>query len=163
MVFASLEDLNQRYAYCSGIAPEQIIFLSHDGTLRIPFYRWDPHQKEIVKQNIVKHSFICPLYREMVEFRAVSEYTLSLNKVITKYCLIDKIKYFINQRKVLFITDFPFPINLRLDRWDVVIYPSEQVIGKYVEHVTCLLFAEGVDYEFLLEPTAALEQSELDT
>lgn len=154
LISVSVEVLNRRYAYCSGIAPEQISFLSHQGILHIPFYRWDPDRLEVIRHSFWKRSHIFPLYKEIVEFRAVSEYALALDEVVTEYCRFYRAVYLETTGRVRFDTDFPFPIELRIDRWDVVIYPSERVVGKYVEHITWLLVGEGVDSEFLLEPSA---------
>lgn len=134
-ISVSVEDFNRRYAYCSGIAPEQISFLSHQGILHIPFYRWDPDQLEVVRHSFWKRSHIFPLYRE------------------TEYCKFHRVVYCETTGRVRFDTDFPFPIRLCVDRWDVVIHSGESIVGKYIEHITWLLVGEGVASEFLLEPT----------
>ncbi|GIV09877.1 MAG: hypothetical protein KatS3mg019_1968 [Fimbriimonadales bacterium] len=150
-ISVSVEDLNRRYAYCSGIAPDEISYLSQQGILHMPFYRWDPERLEVEQHSATKRSHKFPLVREIVEFRAVSEYTLALDEVVTKCCLFYRLKYLERKGIVYFSTDFPLPVKLRLDRWDVVIYPSKRIIGKYIEHITWLLIGEGVSYEFLLE------------
>lgn len=146
----SVEELNLRYAYCSGIAPEQIT-LCAENRLRVPFYRWDPSQQRVTKAGLLKYVYEYPLYKEWVEFKSVIRYTLRPDELVSEYVLFYKLRYSQDSGTVKLDTDFPFPVEISVGDWDVVIYPSSRVIGKYVERTRWFLLFEEYGYEFVLD------------
>lgn len=148
-IVVSVDDFNRRYAYCSGIPLEQIT-LCTENCLRIPFYRWDPAQLRITRIGFLKYVYEYPLYKEWVEFRSLSRYVFHSGEQVSEYVLFYKLRHSPQGGKLKFDTDFPFPAEILVSSWDVVVYPSDRVVGKYIERITFFLLGEGFSYEFVL-------------
>lgn len=146
----SADELYRRYVYCSFIKPEQITYFEDRQLVRVLFYRWDKEKENRRKKNFFVYMIECPLYIETVEFFSVSGFSLRYHTPEVEY-YIDKIRLIKDKNLVRIDTETDLVLEMKIESWDVIVYPSESIAGRYTERVENFLFTEFVHRKVVLE------------
>ncbi|MCX7925260.1 MAG: hypothetical protein N2554_05555 [Fimbriimonadales bacterium] len=147
----SADELNYRYSICSAVKAEQIEYLEGHQVVRVPFYRWDKSKEFLKRHGLFEYEREYPLYMETVEFFHVSEFSLK-PEVHLEYYIVEKIRFSPKSKLIVFETDFPMGLRMRVETWNVLLHPSERTIGKYIERARWLVLGEGFSYEIVIYP-----------
>lgn len=132
-----------------GYRPEQIQHLESQQLVRIPIYRWDRQREQRRKHSAFRYESEYPLYAEVIVFSSVLEFALE-PEVHLEYYIVERIRFIPQKGVVVFETDFPVGLQLRVRAWNASLHPSEEVVGKYIERVRWFVLWEEVAHDIVL-------------